>query len=427
MLKNLLNTFATRVLSAIAAFALVVLSTQYLGAEGRGYVGLLLTSIFNVLLLNGFISGAALVYLVPQHKSKKYFRRLTAVAYACILLLSAAITALFYFGEMAPKAQWLHIFLLGVLLSAVTAHGFILVAVERITIYNLTALLQVFVQITVFTAAIFFAETVSTIHFISCLYAGYGLAFLFSSLHLWRVYKSCADSTETVSWHALFVEVGRYGFISQLGNVIQYLNYRMSYYVLHSQHNLTDIGLYDVGVRIAEAVWMISNSISTVLYSRIANLGDNDISRRLALMLAKLSLAATLAAVLVIAAMPVSFFTAIFGAEFGQVRVIIHILGPGIVIFGFTIVVSHYFAGTGRYALNTLAALIGLLFTISGNYLLVPRFGLAGAGWTASISYIFTACFIIILFIKKTDYHWPQLIPTWHDFISAKEIFKNRR
>jgi O-antigen/teichoic acid export membrane protein len=427
MLKNLLNTFATRMLSALAAFALVVLSTQHLGAEGRGYVGLMITSIANVLLLNGFIGGAALVYLLPRHKSKIYFRRLTGLAYFWILMLSAAMTAFFYFTDMAPQEQAPHIFLLGILLSAVTANGYLLVAMEQISLYNLTALLQVAVQILVFAAAVLFNDKVSPLHFIGCLYAGYGLSFLFSSAHLWRIYKRCPDMAETVSWRLLFIEVGRYGFLSQLGNVIQYLNYRMSYYVLHSQHNLADIGLYDVGIRIAEAVWMISNSISTVLYSRIANLGDNDISRRLALILAKLSMCATLAAVLVISFMPVSFFTVIFGAEFGQVRSIIRLLGPGIVIFGFTIVVSHYFAGTGRYLLNTLAALIGLLFTVAGNYFLVPRLGLAGAGWTASISYFFTGLFIIILFVKKTDYHWTDLVPTQRDFLNARDIFRNRK
>jgi O-antigen/teichoic acid export membrane protein len=426
MLRNLLHTFTTRILSAACAFGLVVLSSQYLGAEGRGYVGLVVTSIANVLLLNGFIGGPALVYLLPQHKNRAYFGRVLVLTYVWTFGLSTAMTGFFYATAMVPQDQLTHIYLLSMVSSVTTAHGFIFVAYEQIPLFNLTALFQIVIQITLFSLVILVKGSASVPDFIMCLYAGFLFSFIYSSFYIYRLYRNCPDAVEAPSWRMLFAEVGQYGFISQLGNVLQYLNYRLSYYVLHYQHNLSDIGLYDIGIRLAEAVWMISNSISTVLYSRIANLGDNDISRRLTLHLAKLSFLAVLLAVLVLCFLPNTVFTTIFGAEFSEVRGIVRMLSVGIVMFGFSTVVSHYFAGTGRYHLNTIAAFMGLIITLAGNLYLIPRLGLAGAGWTASISYFFTALFLVVLFLKKTRYQWFTLVPTWRDLVHVKEIFKNR-
>jgi len=426
MLRNLLHTFATRILSAVCAFSLVLLSTHYLGPDGRGWIGLVLTSVANVVLFNGFIGGAALVYLLPQNKNRDYYKRVLVITYAWTIFFSGVLTLFFYLADMVPLEQLLHIYILGVIASLVAAHGFILVAMEHIVLFNITNVLQVTVHITVFAALIFSEHTVSVYHFLYSLYAGYLVSFLFSLYHVRQSGRPLASSSEVASWWLLFRQVGRYGFVSQLGNIVQYVNYRASYYVLHHHHNLNDIGLLDVGVRLAEAVWMISSSISTVLYSRIANLGDNEISQRLTVHLAKLSIMTVLAAVLALSLLPVTVYTTLFGNGFEHVRDIVRMLGPGIVMFGFSTVVSHYFAGTGRYYINTWAAFIGLLITIAGNWFWVPNAGLVAAGWTASLSYVCTAIFLIVFFLRITPYRWQQLWPSWTDIRHAQDILKNR-
>jgi O-antigen/teichoic acid export membrane protein len=426
MLRNLLHTFATRILSAVCAFALVLLSTHYLGPEGRGWIGLVLTSVANVVLVNGFIGGAALVYLLPQNKNRDYFTRVLVITYGWTLIFSGVLVFFFYITDMVPLQQLVHIYILGVLASLVAAHGFILVAMEQIVLFNMTNVLQVSVHITLFTFLIFMLKTVSVYHFLYSLYAGYGVSFLFSLYHVRQSGRDLPAAAAPVPWTALLRQVSRFGFVSQLGNIVQYVNYRASYYVLHHHHSLNDIGLLDVGIRLAEAVWMISSSISTVLYSRIANLGDNDISRRLTVHLAKLSVLTVLAAVLVLSVLPVTVYTTLFGPGFEHVRDIVHMLGPGIIMFGFSTVVSHYFAGTGRYHINTWAAFIGLLITIAGNWFWVPTAGLVAAGWTASLSYVCTAFFLIALFLHMTPYRWRQLWPSWTDIRHAQDILKNR-
>lgn len=426
MFRNLLHTFTSRIISAVAAFTLVILSTQHLGAEGRGYVGLILTSVANVLLLNGFIGGAALVYLLPQHKTRGYLHNVLFLSYGWTLLQSACLVAIFYWAQLVPRDQLLHIGLLGILSSITAAHGNVFVAFEAIVLFNLTTLFQNLLQVMLFGLMIWLFPHVDIAHFVLCLYCGYFFSFLFSSIQVRRLYLNLEQADKEISWRALFVQVGGYGFVSQLGNVLQYLNYRLSYYVLHQGHHLADIGLYDIGIRLAEAVWMISNSLSTVLYSRVANLGDNEISRRLTLLLAKLSLLTALAVALVLCFVPIRFFTILFGAEFGAVRTIVRLLSLGIIVFSFSTIVSHYIAGIGRYAINTLASAVGLIITLTGNLYLVPRWGVVGAGATASLSYLLTAVLTTLFFCRQAGLPWYALLPTWRDLRYVRDIFIKR-
>jgi len=150
--------------------------------------------------------------------------------------------------------------------------------------------------------------------------------------------------------------------MAQLGNVIQYLNYRLSYFILNHYTTYANVGIYSVGVMISESIWLISSSIATVQYSKIANINDLNYSRDLTLKLAKLSFVATFICVIILNFLPQGVFYFIFGKDFGPVKTVIFYLSTGIISFGLTVSISHYYAGVGKYYINTIAAFIGLIF-----------------------------------------------------------------
>jgi O-antigen/teichoic acid export membrane protein len=152
--------------------------------------------------------------------------------------------------------------------------------------------------------------------------------------------------------------------MAQLGNVIQYLNYRLSYFILNHYTTYANVGIYSVGVMTSESIWLISSSIATVQYSKIANINDLNYSRDLTLKLAKLSFVATFICVIILNFLPQGVFYFIFGKDFGPVKTVIFYLSTGIISFGLTVSISHYYAGVGKYYinLNTIAAFIGLIF-----------------------------------------------------------------
>jgi O-antigen/teichoic acid export membrane protein len=220
-------------------------------------------------------------------------------------------------------------------------------------------------------------------------------------------------------------EVSKYGFIAQLGNLIQYLNYRFSYYILNLYIGPADVGVYSVGIVMSEAIWIIAGSVALVQYSRIANVGDTPYAKELTVALSKLSFIITLFIVLIILLIPEGIITFIFGKDFSQVKNVIITLSIGISAFGFTIILSHYFSGIGKYHINTIASFLGLIITVFGNILFTPIYGYYGAGITASLSFITTSIFLIYCFKKYSGVRISSFKPRKEDFDTIVRELEN--
>ena len=70
MFREILNTLWTKIASAIIALCILILTTQYLGTEGRGLVSLISSSIGIIGIFAGFVGGPAVIYLAAKNKTQ---------------------------------------------------------------------------------------------------------------------------------------------------------------------------------------------------------------------------------------------------------------------------------------------------------------------------------------------------------------------
>ena len=409
MIKSIFSTFTTRIFSLFISFATLILTTKYLGAKGRGYISLLTTSAGLINLFSGFVGGAALVYLIPKNKSRNFVFQAIILSYCWALLVSIVIGFTLFWTDSITENLVIHTLFLGFLLSIITTHNIILVAFEKIILQNLVNILQIFVNFTLFAVLLIVLRRAKVSSFIISLYSAYIISLFFSVI---SIIRNLPSKVENLSLLSSLKNILKYGLVSQLGNVIQYLNYRFSFYVLKHFSGISAVGVYSVGVVISEAIWTISGSISLVQYSKIANSDDINYSREITLLLAKLSFLVTFAAICVLILIPESMFSTIFGEDFSRVKQIIIFLFPGIAIFSYSIIISHYFAGIGKYVVNTKASFIGLIVTLVSNFVLISRYGYSGAAISASLSYMTTAGFLIYSFVKETGLAIEKLFPS---------------
>src|SRR5688572_27148351 len=96
MFKNIFQTVVTKFLAAIFGFLVVVITSKFLGAEGKGLTSLIITTVAIIMLFNDIIGGTVLVYLVPRTDLLK----LLVPAYGWGLLSCLALT--FFFHQLAP-------------------------------------------------------------------------------------------------------------------------------------------------------------------------------------------------------------------------------------------------------------------------------------------------------------------------------------
>jgi len=419
MFKTILNTLGTKIISLLMGFLILILTTQYLGADGRGLVSLLGTSVGLILIFSGFIGGSSLVYLASRHDIS--YLLIPSYFWAVIIAVTGTITLAVF--HVIPDSIILPTFILSTLSGIGNVNLMILIGKEKITLNNTISLVQV---ITNFLTLIFFFlvyNQPSVSYYIYSMYITNIIA-IFLGFYGIRKYFN-GFSTDFIKAWTVVKSMLNYGFFGQIGNVIQYLNYRVSYFILNVYSGIGAVGIYSVGVTLSETVWLISGSIALVEYSKISNIRDEDYAKKLTIKLSKVSFFATLSVVISLLCVPADWFALIFGKDFSTVYGVILTMSAGICSFGLTVIISHFFAGIGKFQINAIAAGIGLIGTVTFSYLLIPSYGYIGAGITASISYLMTSLFLIWIFIRQTQISIKDLYPTMNDLTEV--IFELRK
>jgi O-antigen/teichoic acid export membrane protein len=216
----------------------------------------------------------------------------------------------------------------------------------------------------------------------------------------------------------------------QTGNILQFFNYRLSYYFIEVFMGRAALGVYSVGVQLSESVWLVSRSIAMVQYTRISNEKDRNYAARVTLSLTKITFLITIICLVLLYILLLLFFPLIFTTEFNPVKMIMAALAIGILTFSVSIILSPYFSGIGKPGHNTVSAAIGLIFTLISGWILIPRFGFVGAGFSAAISYSTATLYQFIVFGKLSGIKPKDFMMTRGDidsFVSeVKEYLKGK-
>lgn len=417
MFGKIISTIGTKFLSAILSLVIVVLTTNYLGAEGRGEVSIFVLNIAIVMMVNNFVGGPALIYLVPRIDLLK----LIIPSYIWALIISSLLAYVLYLSGLAKPGYAIHLFFIAFIQSLGTFNLMALLGKEKINLHNIVSLLQIVALLVVLFIFLVVLNRKEVFSFVIALYVSNMLGFVLSFLLISRYIKG----NSITGMREVLGSIFKFGSFVQLGNIAQLLNYRISYYFLEFFCGKGMVGIYSTGVSIAEGMWMVSKSISMVQYSRISNTNDIEYARKLTITLFKLSLLGTLCMLSVILLLPVSFYTSIFGDEFAEVRTVIFFLATGIVALSISSIFSPYFAGIGKHYINTISSVAGLVITIGLGLILIPRYQLAGAGITATISYTVSTVYQFIVFMRETKVKFRQFMPSSDDVKIIRRTIKD--
>jgi len=413
MLKKILSTFSAQLLSGLIGILIIVLTARYLGAEGRGVISILVFNISLILMFNNFVGGGALVYLT----SRENFGRLITASYLWALISALGVSALLTFSGLSPDNFAVHLFLLSLINAINGVNTNILVGQERLHERNISLVVQGVIQLVVFYSILQWLDERSVMSFINALYAAYLASFVLSSIFLLKKKGQIVSRGLAAVTKSLF----SYGFYVQAGGLIQLLNFRFSYYLVEKFHGVAVLGVYSTGISLIEGLWIISRSISLVLYARISNNNDADAGRLLTIRLIKFTFVITFLCLLPLLLIPTDVYAAIFdGHEFGEIKSVFLYLAIGTVMFSASAMLSAYMSGTGQFQVNTRASLIGLIATVALGFWLIPTYGMLGAGFTASASYLVTVLYQGYEFCKRSGTNLGEFMPKQHDFQSVQ-------
>lgn len=198
-------------------------------------------------------------------------------------------------------------------------------------------------------------------------------------------------------------EVAAFALPLHLGNLAQFLNYRVDIFVVSFFVGAAGVGLYTLAGTIAQLVWVMANAAAGVMLPRVASAQeDRDENVRRTVRATRLTLWATVAAAALLAAAAGPALPWLFGASFRGTVAPLLLLLPGVAAVGGVFTLGAYFTGMGRPQINLWIAVAGLGVTLAADLVLIPRYGIRGAALASTLSYGTTAVLTVAAFVRIT-------------------------
>ena len=401
MFKKIIGTIGTRAVTAIVAFITWSLNANYLGPEKLGTISLIIFSVAIIQLVTNFIGGAALIYMTPRTGIYKLFIPAYIWTFFVTMLTAFAMLLLgllFPILEVIPSGYFMPVLFLAFVMSFSSVNYMLLLGLEKVNVYNFISLIQIIILFFILLFCLFGIHLFDVMAYYWAIFISYSLTFCLSLTMLFPSFKK----VPLTNMKALIMDILRFGTYVQFANFFQTMNYRLSLKFVDFYSGRAAVGVLSLGMQLAEGLWLISRSLGTVQYSRLSNEMNYDYSVRLTLTLAKISWVVTAIAMTLLLTIPKFVFTMIFSARFEDVKLVIASLAFGIVALSFSMILSGFFSSINKPYHNTISSAIGLVFTIGLGLLLIPKYGIIGAGISASFSYFFLTLYQFIIFSRMT-------------------------
>jgi O-antigen/teichoic acid export membrane protein len=207
-----------------------------------------------------------------------------------------------------------------------------------------------------------------------------------------------------------------YGLRAQPGVLMSFFNQRLDVFIINYFLTPADVGLYVIGVSVAELLWNLPNAVGLTLFPQIASSDVEEgkhftckVSRNL------LFLMLLVAALLALVGRPL--ILSFFGRQFLPSLVPFWILLPGVILLGMAKVMSSNFHGRGKPQYGTYITIVSVTLTVALDLLLIPRMGIVGAALASTIAYGTSGVLSVFWFMRQTKASLSEIL-----FVRWREI-----
>lgn len=407
--KALKNPYVFSVVSKIAivllGFLFSVIQSRYLGAALKGDISYVSSVTSITCIIFGFGIHQAYPYYKRNHADdlRPFFLRVALVA-LIIYSIFAIILSVCVFKDEKMIAILL-ITPWSVYVRIVTY----LTMVELPNKKNATELLVNFIEVIILVVFCLFYPASFIIGAFLVIFKDILLATFYS--YRWRslFFKACSFGFEKL------YEILKFGFFPMLALLMTTLNYRVDVIMLNSLSTNVAVGVYSVGVTIAERVWLIPDALKDVMVSRLAK-GKN--ADEVAFVI-RVCNTVSIVVVFCIIALGKPFVDILFGKEYIGAYQVIVVMMIGVFCMIYYKMIASYNIVQGKQIVNFFLLGLSVISNIIANYFLIPKTGMMGAAWASVISYMLCAILFIMYFCSVTGLKMKNIL-----FIQKKDIIR---
>lgn len=400
--KSSIRIFITRVLIFGLSLISGVIIARSLGPEGKGAYALLLFIPLFLLRFTNFGVGPALIFFSKRGKYSLETLTTNAVIFSFVLGTVIIIVGLLFFDPLYERFFAEHIkdpLMLKALLFLIPFQLTIfylmhnLLAKNDIPRYNIVEIATPIAHITVLIIFISLLRTQlwgALAAFIASVVIPFCIIVIMA--------RRSIISSFTFSFQA-FTDSIKYGLKNHITTLSDFVNLRFDIFLMGIFLSTTSIGIYTVAVGLAELLWYIPNSISTVLFPEISSVKDERANYITAKIL-RISFFIVICTSLVLLLCAKPLIALLYGSNFlGAVQPFLFLV-PGIVTLSLTKILISDLSGRGRPGIVAVVSLFTAAIHILLNVILIPRMGIVGASIASTCSYVFSGIIMLTLFMR---------------------------
>ena len=422
--KLLTQSIFWRVLNVTSLLVMNVFLSRYLQAANMGWIFFLINTFSLVLLIVSLSMESGITFFASSNTISKnklvYFSLVWAVVITAITVAGAFI----YFNiTNTEQTLWFEylVFALCFIPGSLLANCFTALfyagrnyAVPNIILF-LTNIILIIIIVQLGSDNSKASDALINLYFLYFLVQGLLLAIAYMVQ-----YKSLSDIgfISSAEMKVLF----RYSMAALLANVLFFLVYRVDYWFVEYYCSKQALGNYIQASKLGQLLLLIPNMIAGTVFPETARKENNTthfiipfLSRCLCLFFIVLTV--------VLSVCGKWLFVFLFGPSFSLMYAVIIILLPGILALSILAMLSAYLAGRNNIPANMKGSFFTLLIIVTGDMLLIPKFGINAAAAISSLGYIFHLFYNIWQYRRYHKEPWTDfLVPKKQDFKKIKTI-----
>ena len=401
--KMLGKNIVYRILNVVVVFAINVLLSRLTGAAGYGLLSLMIANatIFNLVSGMGADAGITFNTASGRMTAGKIFSFIGIILLfqVVMILLSETISwlatgHLFIFKTSNLQYAWIGP-LYFVSISIVEKLSALLNGRKQFSTVNLVLLISNLVMLIFFAGYFIMDEERNIVTYVSVFvllnFVQAILLIIVSGISTVSPLKFNAPGRMDAS------EFFSYSLFAFVINIVQFLAYRVDYWILDYYKGEDELGWYSLAVRLSQLFWVLPILFASIILPVVAANQEEYEQSRMHALIRGMNTMNILAGIFIVILAPY-LIPWLFGSEYQNSVVLLQLLIPGVMLFCLATVLAAWFAGRKMLRVNFGGSLLCLSVILVLDLLLIPRLGARGAAIASTVGYGITGLYFVIIY-----------------------------
>jgi O-antigen/teichoic acid export membrane protein len=162
----------------------------------------------------------------------------------------------------------------------------------------------------------------------------------------------------------------------------------------------------------------IPDALGTVVFPELARLGERDAQARTAAICRHTFFVTAVTGGAVGLAAPL-LIGVLYGHRYAPAILPLRLMLPAVVMISLYLILTRNFTSRNRQQVNIIAAVGALAINVTLNLFLIPRYGIAGAAISTTVSYSTAALILLGVFLRESGSSLARtLVVRWDDLLA---------